>query len=53
MSLRITGGMGHGNLKIMFQLVFPQLIFCIDTVTFKYCLDCEKLDAIVCFEFLG
>lgn len=53
MGLRIAGCMRHGDLQIIFELVFPKLIFRIRTVSFKYRLNSHKLDVIGFFKFLS
>ncbi len=48
-----SSGMCHGDLQIIFYLIFVQFFFGINTVTFKYGLDAHKNDIICFFESFG
>ena len=52
MSLRVSGGMGHGDIQAPFQLVFAQLSLRVVFMAFKYRLHGKEDDLILVFKGL-
>ena len=52
MGLRISGGMGHGDVQTPLQLVFAQFVAGIIFIAFKHGLDGQKHDLLLIFKGL-